>query len=174
MKNNRHKGFSMIELILVIGIMGIFTALSSIGFGYLQSGNVKSAARNIDATLTKLRLDTMKQTNSPTMYIYKKGSDYYMYCTANTFLVPGEGSAAVGQKIGNRNVTISAQKGGSEKTLASGESFNIKFKKGSGAFSSTDITHIYVKHTDDQGRIQGIVYDIEMIPETGKHFINVN
>lgn len=169
MRKNHHKGFSMIELIIVIAIIGIFTAMATLGFGYLQSGNVKSAAKNIDSTLTKLKLDTMKQSNQPVMYIYKKGSDYYMYCTANDFTVPGTGDAAVGKKIGNSNVKITASKGGSEQNLNTGGSFQIKFKKGNGAFSS-DYTHIYVRHSDGKG----ITYDIEMVKETGKHFINAN
>lgn len=81
----------MIELIIVVAIIGIFTALAGMGFGYLKAGNVKSAARNIDATLTKLKLDTMKQNKQPVMYIYRKGSDYYMHCTANSFTVPNAG-----------------------------------------------------------------------------------
>lgn len=168
MRNNRHKGFSMIELILVVGIIGIFTALSTIGFGYLQSGNVKSAAKNIDATLSKLKLDTMKQTNQPAMYIYKKGSDYYMYCTASAFSVPDLGDAAVGQKIGNSNVEITFA-GGAITSLGTKDSVKIQFQKGSGTFYS-EYTHIYVRRSDGKG----ITYDIEMIKETGKHFINVN
>ena len=34
MKQNRKKGFSMIEMIVVVAIMGVFTALATIGFGY--------------------------------------------------------------------------------------------------------------------------------------------
>lgn len=170
MKKNRSKGFSMIELIIVVAIIGIFSALATLGFGYLQSGNVKSAARNIDATLSKLKLDTMKQNKQPVMYIYKKGSDYYMHCTAKTFSIPsGTGDTAVGQKIGNHNVKITAFDGTTTKELNTGDSFQITFNKGSGTFTS-NYRHIYVAHSDGGG----ITYDIEMIKETGKHFINVN
>lgn len=175
MKKNRYKGFSMIELIIVVAIIGIFTALAGMGFGYLKSGNVKAAARNIDATLTKLKLDTMKQNKQPVMYIYKKGSDYYMYCTANSFTVPhGTGDAAVGQKIGNHNVKISAVVGSTTTELNNnGDNIQIKFNKGSGTFIS-DYTHIYVTERTESGSKSGITYDVEMIKETGKHFINVN
>lgn len=170
MKKNLHKGFSMLELIIVVAIIGIFTSLAGMGFGYLESGNVKSAARNIDATLSKLKMDTMKQNKQPVMYIYKKGSDYYMYCTANSFTVPtGTGSAAVGQKIGNHNVKITASGQTGTVDLNSGNSLEITFNKGNGTFTSK-YEHIYVEHADGSG----IKYDIEMILETGKHFINVN
>lgn len=166
MKDNRNKGFSMIELILVIGIMGLFTAFATIGFGYLQSGNVKSTARNIDATLSKLKLDTMKMSNTPKMHIYKSGNDYYMYCTANDYNPATDGLK--GEKIGNQNVSITAS-GGAKGSIGSGEEYIIEFDKGKGTFQSS-YTHLYVKHSDGKG----ITYDIEMIPETGKHFINVN
>lgn len=164
----------MIELILVVAIIGIFTSLAGMGFGYLESGNVKSAARNIDATLSKLKIDTMKQNKQPVMYIYKKGSDYYMYCTANSFTVPtGTGSAAVGQKIGNHNVKIWASGKTGTVDLNTGGSLEITFSKGNGTFTSK-YEHIYVEHNDESGSGSGIKYDIEMILETGKHFINVN
>ena len=104
MKTNRKKGFSMIELIVVVAIMGIFTALASIGFDYLKAGNVKSAAKTIDSTLTKLKLDTMSKEAKPYMCIYRDKNDYYIFCTTSDKTETP--SASNGQKIGNGNVKI--------------------------------------------------------------------
>ena len=68
---NRKKGFTMLELIIVIAILGIFTALTSLTFAYIRSGNVKSAAKTVDATLDTLRIETMSRFKTPKMYIYK-------------------------------------------------------------------------------------------------------
>lgn len=159
MYQNRKKGFSMIELILVIAIMGIITASTSIGFSYLKAGNVKSAAKNIDSTLSKLKLDTMSMANKPKMYLYKKGSDYYMLCTAKAFDYNNIDSYD-GQQIANENVKI----------VVDGNELNtyveIAFKKGSGAFLTAP-SSLYVCKSDNKG----LRYKIVLVRETGKHYI---
>ena len=55
MKKNRTKGFSMVELIIVVAIIGIMTAVATISMGYIQSGNLRSAAKKIDLSLSKLK-----------------------------------------------------------------------------------------------------------------------
>ena len=161
MSKNRKKGFSMIELILVIAIMGILTASTSIGFSYMKAGNVKSTAKNIDSTLSKLRMDTMSMANKPKMYIYKKGTSYYMICTAKTFDYNNADSYN-GQKIANNNVKITAD--GKEITTY----LEIAFKKGNGAFLNAP-SSLYVSKSDNAG----LRYKIVMVKETGKHYIEV-
>ncbi len=177
MKKNRKKGFSMIEMIIVIAIMGIFTALATIGFGYLKSGNVKSAVKTVDSNLTKLKLDTMSKENKPYMCIYKVGSNYYMLCTTDTTISP---NAKNGLKIGNGNVKISV--GGTELTGSS--KIYIAFKKGSGAFANkvtlggvdnntvTTSSDSTIEMENSSG--SGTKYTLHMIKDTGKHYIEQN
>lgn len=172
MKKNRQKGFSMIEMIIVIAIMGIFTALATIGFGYLKSGNVKAAAKNIDSNLTKLKLDTMSKDKKPYMCIYKVGSDTYMLCTTDTTITP---NASNGQKIGNGNVEIVAN---GEK-LSGSKKIYVAFKKGSGAFTEEfddRKKQTVVKNPDSTIVVKsqkGTSYVIHMIRDTGKHYIEL-
>ena len=182
MKTNRNKGFSMIELIVVVAIIGIFTALASISFNYLKSGNVKAAAKTIDSTLSKLKLDTMSKEAKPYMCLYREGNYYYMFCTtADKAESP---STTNGEKIGNGNVKITIN---NSKTIAEGEVVYIAFKKGSGAFteevkkSSGDITTVHDGISDSDATIMveradgsGTKYTIHMIKDTGKHYITIN
>jgi prepilin-type N-terminal cleavage/methylation domain-containing protein len=170
MKKNRQKGFSMIEMIIVIAIMGIFTALATIGFGYLKSGNVKAAAKTIDSNLTKLKLDTMSKDKKPYMCIYKVGSDTYMLCTTDTSL---KLNASNGQKIGNGNVEIVAN---GEK-LSGSKKIYVAFTKGSGSFAENfEKNPTVVKNPDSTIVVKsqkGTSYVIHMIRDTGKHYIEL-
>lgn len=157
---NRKKGFTMLELIIVIAILGIFTALTSLTFAYIRSGNVKSAAKTVDATLDTLRIETMSRFKTPKMYIYKYGDNYYMYCG---YTAPDYNSAN-GTKIGNNTVKISY--GSPAKELAAGDAgCVISYEKGNGVFSSASPSQILFEKEEGDG----VKYKINMVIETGKH-----
>lgn len=169
MKQNRKKGFSMIELILVVAIMGLLTALSSISLEYIQTGNIKSAAKEVDSTLTKLKIDTMRQDEKPYMYIYQAGDGYYMYCTANAF--DPATNKNVGTKIANTSIKITGcDTAGNETVLGASGCIKVAFKKGSGAFSSdTSIETIRIERSNGKGS----KYEVKLVLETGKHSVEV-
>lgn len=167
MKENRKKGFSMMELIVVIAIIGLFTALATIGFGYLKAGNVKSTAKTIDSTLNKLKLDTMSKEEKPYMYLWQSGNDYYMYCTTGAFSKDSDTVKKNAQRIGNANVKITVDGsvlGSSPKTIA--------FKKGSGAFADSSDIKSTIKVEEKDGT--GTSYVINLVKDTGKHYIKIN
>lgn len=51
MKNN--KGFSLVELIVVIAILTVITSASAVGLGYLYKTNVKSSVKKFNNALIK-------------------------------------------------------------------------------------------------------------------------
>lgn len=60
MKNN--KGFSLIELIIVIAILSVLTGVSAVGLGYLYSTNVKSSIKKVDSSLQKVQSFTVSKS----------------------------------------------------------------------------------------------------------------
>lgn len=163
MKKNRHKGFSMMELIVVIAIIGLFTGLSSIGLQYIQAGNIKSTAKSIDSNLTKLRLDTMRKAEKPIMYLYKVGDDYYMLCTTDDSVARDRNN---GTHIGNSNTKITV-----DGTVLGSTEMKVKFKKGSGAFADDSDARSSILVEKKNGK--GTSYKIILVPDTGKHYMEI-
>lgn len=158
----------MIELIIVIAIIGIFTAVASLSLDYLKAGNVRSAAKTVDSNLSKLKLDTMSREEKTYMHIYKRGDNYYMYCT--TEKDPSLDSNP-GVKIGNASVAIYVD----NKKLEQNQKCILSYKKGSGTFrdQSDDSSlpklpkEIVFKRSDGTGNS----YTLKIVKETGKHYI---
>ena len=169
MKDNRTKGFSMIELIIVIAIIGIMTAMATLGFGYIQSGNVRAAANSIVADLSQMKYDAMSKQDKQFMYIYKVGGKYYSYCSASEVTNPSSVlTASNGTSLCNSNCKITYD-GGIE--LAPGNYITIAYKKSGGLSSKSsftrDISDITVSKADGSGK-----YVITIYKETGKHTLS--
>lgn len=175
---NKNKGFSMIELILVIAIMGIATAMISIGFGYITHANTKSTAKRLNAELSQLQINTMSRKEHPYMYLYKMGDGYYIkYSTKekDTNL-----TSSNGKLIGNSKIVI-RYKGYKvdlhdkkmeefSETLRDGTPIRLGFKKDSGAFIGHDgkrYTEILVTNTQKNASS----YTVKMYQATGKHYL---
>lgn len=170
MKENRTKGLSMIELIIVVGIIGVLTGFITIGFGYVQSGNVRSAAKDITSNLSKLKYDAMSREEMPFMYIYNVGGKYYMYCT-NGEVADSELTQANGSLLCNSNCKITFN-GGTE--VKNNSYIKIAYKKSGGLSSksnlSSDISDITVSKEDGKGT----KYVIKIYKETGKYTMTNN
>lgn len=176
MRNKRKQGFSMIELIIVVAIIGIFTGLSAIGMSYVRAGNVKRGAVTVNSNLTKLRYDALRASSSerPYMYLYKIGDSVYMQCSDKA-----ESSvsftASAGMKISNGNCRVTYN-GGNEIPSASSRGIKIGYKKGSGGFlnegifsSKQDVADITFKTSSGDGT----TYIVQIVRETGKHYIEI-
>lgn len=157
------KGFSMIELIIVVAIIGIFTGLVSIGFGYIQSGNIRSAAQTINSNLSKLKYDAMSKENKQYMYIYQYGNGYYFLCSDQE---KASLSLGDGQLICNASCSITVDGG----TPIGTDPMRIAYKKGSGGFDTSKSTitqDITIKRNDGTGT----GYVVKLVTETGKHYV---
>lgn len=95
MKNN--KGFSLVELIIVIAILSVLTGVSVVGIGYLYSTNLKSSVKKLDSSLQKVQSFTMTKATNPTsigLKIKQTGNGWY----AEFQGIPGQSDEELGNK----------------------------------------------------------------------------
>lgn len=99
MKNN--KGFSLLEMIIVIAIMAVVTSVSFVGLGYLYSTNIKSSIKKINSSLLKTQSYTTAKSiggRDVGMRIKKTSDGYYIEYLG----IPGQED----EKIGNTNLKV--------------------------------------------------------------------
>lgn len=139
------KGFSLVELIVVIAIMVILTGLISMGIGMAVSKPADECAAKIKSSLQSLRITTMGKYDAH-VEIYKKNDQIYVKEirvedqsgneTIKESLVSGKGVQLFYEK-GNSNTYI-------ELTEDAGP-LKIYYNRASGAFSNT-ATGYYCTH----------------------------
>lgn len=170
MRNRNDRGFSLVELIVVIAIMVVLTGLITIGAGMLNGKKAKQCRDELESKLQSVRVQTMgKRTVTATLA--KKDGSYVLtvISTVNESATPTETDYTLG---GGSACTIyytcedvEYSSGGSGLTEIDETGITITFDRASGAMkeltSDVWLRHIYV--------VQGSrVYGIKFYPETGK------
>jgi prepilin-type N-terminal cleavage/methylation domain-containing protein len=109
-QNNR--GFSLVELIVVISIMSILVGLVSVGAGTLSGKKAKVARDKLISSLDNVRTQTMgKESIDATLYYDSASSQYVLqYTYTNTTKKSGESSnssdVTVNKAIGSSQCII--------------------------------------------------------------------
>ena len=138
-----NKGFSLIELIVVIAILGIISVGIVNTFGLLSNASAKGAANKLKTALTETRVECMSKAQA-SLHIYQnESSEYYVTLTVND-----EEKAPV--KIGDSKVDITYKR--SSKTAMidqaleiPAEGIEIEFDRDTGEFKPIKGTEFYCK-----------------------------
>ena len=81
MKSN-NKGFSLIELIICITILALFSTLVVVGLGYMDLANSKKCVSKIDSGLMTLKSRNMADSKRTYLHIYRyTDGNYYLTYT---------------------------------------------------------------------------------------------
>lgn len=161
-----HKGFSLVEMIIVIAVMGILAGASLAMMGHIRYANTQKAAELISSELSKQQVRSMTKAKAekPYVYVYALSDGYYMRTsTTNCSGFDSGVHNADGVKLCNFSTDIYSVTDSGEDKLDGSEVIKIVYNR-SGSFSTeTNVTGIKIDGTG--------TFNIKLITETGKHVV---
>lgn len=159
------RGFTFVEIIIVIAMLGIFAVLTVLYMGHLRDINVKRTVNEVDTALDKLQVRAMSRAKTPYMYIYHLDDGCYMKVLEEKITVfdsskfdkNGTHISADAIKI-YRNDETEANKvdGDNFITIVYNKSSEFNYEAG-----ATNVSTIIFKGNS--------TYKLRLIKETGKH-----
>lgn len=169
-KNN--KGFSLVELIVVIAIMSVLLGIFVYSISLVSGRDAQKCANNISDALDQAKSYAMAKSGSTDAYmeIRKMGNNFYIA----EFYVPNSPVKDTGytlidtEKLGSGNVKISCNVGGSSYEIQGANKLKVTYDRLNGSFKQANIA-------GNTGKLQSIVvtrgrtYQLTMVQSTGKH-----
>lgn len=168
-----NRGFSMVEVIVVIAIIGILAGISVTMYNQVTYANTKKTVEAVSDMLDRQRITSMSRKETQYLYIYHLNDGYYM----KTLTSDGSGTVPVlnsldtfwlndsGTKISNNSINIYKDTE-SNGTLVTGDTIiRIVFRR-SGVLDTDS------EKGTNVGKIIFLgsgTHSITLIKETGKH-----
>ena len=155
-KVKERDGFSLMEMIIVIAILGMITGGIAVTYNMVRSADVKGMAYDIDSSLTNLKSKNMGSYKQLFMHLYKQSGNYFIdYTEEESYTPSGEG-----ESVGESGISLKYD----GKELTDGEVITIGIQKKDGAFSvGPEEIEVYDNNVND--------YMVYLVKDTGKHYV---
>lgn len=135
--SNDNKGYSLVELIIVIAIIAVLTGTLIFSISMIFSANARTCANDIKSALAETKITSMGKSEA-FVEIYRDANNGCIY--SRQFMKKEDGSwyGKDPEKIGNARVYVAyCVDGGSETELAEGDAIYLAYERSSGSFMST-------------------------------------
>ena len=155
-KVKERDGFSLMEMIIVIAILGMITGGIAVTYNMVRSADVKGMAYDIDSSLTNLKSKNMGSNKQLFMHLYKQSGNYFIdYTEEESYTPSGEG-----ESVGESGISLKYD----GKELTDVEVITIGIQKKDGAFSvGPEEIEVYDDNVND--------YMVYLVKDTGKHYV---
>ncbi len=176
---HNNKGFSLIELIIVIAILSIVTSTVVVGVGYLYSTNVKSSLKKLNSALMKTQSYTTTksiQSRDIALKITKDSTGcvlHYVDMTNSDAEIAGMDA----EKIGNSKIYVALEySDGTTQTVDSSNPGYVCFDRATGGLLPESGSGAYLKkiYVSNASNPVGSGMYITISKVTGKTDIYIN
>ncbi len=158
-----NKGFSLIELIVVMSVLAILTTGGVTINNRIRFTDTMRAAKEIDMAMNKVRVETMSKGAKQYLYLYLVEDSIYMKISPKADAIQAGLDEESGQRLLKHTSITYKILGMPDQTMLPHQSIRIGFERGSGAFDSD---YEYIKLN-----ITGNISTIHCIKETGRHWV---
>ena len=173
MKNN--KGFSLVELIVVVAILGVCVGIVSMSLSTIFSSRAKKCANEISSLLSQCKVSAMSRSGSVYLKIFGFDGEIRGQIYENT--ADGE-KCLTDDSLGGPNVTVSFTAGGNAYNV-SNTALYISFNRETGAFIDVNEAEALAGVSSGVSGSCDIInvsggsrnYEIALVPSTGYHSI---
>lgn len=161
------KGFTFVEIILVIAMLLILAGGVIIYMGHLRDVNVKRVVNEVDNTLDKLQVRTMSKAKTPYMYIYRLDDGCYMKVIEEKIdIFDSSKFDKNGTRLGAASIQIYKDNETEENKITGQKFIKIVYNKSSEFNYETGATNVLSIIFKGNSK-----YKIRLIKDTGKHIV---
>lgn len=190
-EQNKNSGFSLIELVVVLAIMGVAVLFSVEIYGNISTTDLKSAAENTDSMFSLLREHSITKANDYKLKISSNADDEFEVSIYENKKKKDAAGNEVDNwvKTGNsvnlgNKITITCLKVNDDTTeyeLKDGKTFEAICSKSNGSYKATvvkDSSGNVLNGTESTNSINRLILKkgkhtktIKLVIPTGRHFI---
>ena len=160
--SSKNKGFTLIELIVVVTIMGIVAGLLGLSVSSINSTNAKRTSESINSLISKCRTGCLSREGNVYLVIYLDSdenivAEYYendVVVSKDTFTGKGT-SVSYTTEISSTNTTLALE----------GQPLTLSFSRGTGSEKPQSDGSYCTAITFSSNR----TYTITLVPSTGNH-----